>query len=98
MSTSHKTARFARIYEFAMDRLPELLGRSNARRGRPVRNLDRTGKPRSAEVRFRGIAEVDRRALLVDRDAIDPTVWSGRAVQEVSSAWLMRSCITVSGL
>ncbi len=30
--------------------------------------------------------------------AIDPTVWSGRAVQEVSSTWLMRSCITVSGL
>jgi hypothetical protein len=28
----------------------------------------------------------------------DPTVWSGRAVQEVSSTWLMRSCITVSGL
>src|SRR6266576_1461933 len=28
----------------------------------------------------------------------DPSVWSGRAVQEVSSTWLMRSCITVSGL
>src|SRR5262245_25334110 len=31
-------------------------------------------------------------------DANDPTVWSGRAVQEVSSIRLMRSCITVSGL
>jgi CheY-like chemotaxis protein len=31
-------------------------------------------------------------------DANDPTVWSGRAVQEVSSSWMMRSCITVSGL
>src|SRR4029450_6366756 len=31
-------------------------------------------------------------------NANDPTVWSGRAVQEVSSTWLMRSCITVSGL
>jgi len=30
--------------------------------------------------------------------ANDPTVWSGRAVQEISSTWLMRSCITVSGL
>ena len=28
----------------------------------------------------------------------DPTVWSGRAVQEVSSILAMRSCITVSGL
>jgi hypothetical protein len=30
--------------------------------------------------------------------ACGPTVWSGRALQEVSSTWLMRSCITVSGL
>jgi hypothetical protein len=28
----------------------------------------------------------------------DPNVWSGRAVQEASSTWLMRSCINVSGL
>jgi hypothetical protein len=31
-------------------------------------------------------------------DAIDPDVWSGRAVQEVSSILAMRSCINVSGL
>jgi hypothetical protein len=31
-------------------------------------------------------------------DAPDPNVWSGRAVQEASSTWLMRSCINVSGL
>src|SRR5262245_591241 len=28
----------------------------------------------------------------------DPDVWSGRAVQEALSTWLMRSCINVSGL
>ena len=28
----------------------------------------------------------------------DPSVWSGRAMQEVSSAWMMWSCVTVSGL
>jgi hypothetical protein len=28
----------------------------------------------------------------------DPNVWSGRALQEVSSTWQMRSCINVSGL
>ena len=28
----------------------------------------------------------------------DPDVWSGRALQEFSSIWLMRSCINVSGL
>ena len=33
-----------------------------------------------------------------DKDAIDPDVWSGRALQEVSSTWQMRSCINVSGL
>jgi hypothetical protein len=27
----------------------------------------------------------------------DPNVWSGRAGQEVSSIWLMRSCVNVSG-
>ena len=31
-------------------------------------------------------------------DAFDPYVWSGRAVQEVSSILAMRSCINVSGL
>jgi hypothetical protein len=30
--------------------------------------------------------------------ADDPHVWSGSAVQEASSTWLMRSCINVSGL
>ena len=39
------------------------------------------------------IAEISVNAV-----EFDPTVWSGRAVQEVSSTWLMRSCITVSGL
>jgi len=29
---------------------------------------------------------------------LTPTVWSGRAMQEVSSAWMMWSCVTVSGL
>ena len=28
----------------------------------------------------------------------DPHVWSGRALQEVSSTWQIRSCINVSGL
>ena len=41
---------------------------------------------------------MDDRAAMDDGDVNDPTVWSGRAVQEVSSTWLMRSCITVSGL
>ncbi|WP_247989533.1 hypothetical protein [Bradyrhizobium sp. 186] len=30
--------------------------------------------------------------------AFNPNVWSGRALQEVSSTWQMRSCINVSGL
>jgi len=38
------------------------------------------------------------RAASAATSHFDPTVWSGRAVQEVSSTWLMRSCITVSGL
>ena len=33
-----------------------------------------------------------------DRVANDPIVWSGRAVQGISSIWRMRSCINVSGL
>jgi hypothetical protein len=45
-----------------------------------------------------GIADLVRRPCCRWNDANDPTVWSGRAVQEVSSTWLMRSCITVSGL
>jgi hypothetical protein len=32
------------------------------------------------------------------RTVFDPNVWSGRALQEVSSTWQMRSCINVSGL
>jgi hypothetical protein len=32
------------------------------------------------------------------RAGFDPNVWSGRALQEALSTWLMRSCINVSGL
>ncbi|MEH2506488.1 hypothetical protein V1290_005299 [Bradyrhizobium sp. AZCC 1578] len=36
---------------------------------------------------------------IIGRDWYDiTTVWSGRALQEVSSTWQMRSCINVSGL
>jgi hypothetical protein len=49
-----------------------------------------------SEVRCR---RLNGKLLLTPRlTGFDPTVWSGRAVQEVSSTWLMRSCITVSGL
>jgi hypothetical protein len=41
------------------------------------------------------IRTLNRYGLKVD---FDPNVWSGRAVQEASSTWLMRSCINVSGL
>ena len=36
--------------------------------------------------------------LTVSLSDSDPNVWSGRAVQEVSSILAMRSCINVSGL
>ena len=45
-----------------------------------------------------GIADVNEGASLTDNDVNDPNVWSGRAVQEVSSILAMRSCINVSGL
>src|ERR1700757_444763 len=34
-----------------------------------------------------GIAEIDRPTPIAEGDARDPHVWSGRAVQEVSSIW-----------
>jgi len=36
--------------------------------------------------------------LSVSHSGCDPNVWSGRALQEVSSIRQMRSCINVSGL
>ena len=36
--------------------------------------------------------------LALSFSGFDPDVWSGRALQEVSSTWQMRSCINVSGL
>jgi len=51
---------------------------------------------RLAEARLAGYSGRD--LLTLSSSHFDPTVWSGRAVQEVSSTWLMRSCITVSGL
>jgi hypothetical protein len=39
-----------------------------------------------------------RDVLAPSLTGFDPNVWSGRAVQEVSSIWRMRSCINVSGL
>jgi hypothetical protein len=36
--------------------------------------------------------------LALSFSGFDPNVWSGRALQEVSSTWQMRSCINVSGL
>src|SRR5262249_42459776 len=35
---------------------------------------------------------------LFETYVLDPNVWSGRASQEGSSIWRMRSCINVSGL
>jgi hypothetical protein len=45
-----------------------------------------------------GTPDIGRRLAAAASDAIDPNVWSGRALQEVSSIWQMRSCINVSGL
>jgi hypothetical protein len=44
------------------------------------------------------IADVDGGVTSAEPVAIDPPVWSGRAMQEVRRPWLMWSCITVSGL
>jgi hypothetical protein len=44
------------------------------------------------------VREADGCGGLIRRDANDPFVWSGRAVQESFSTWLMRSCINVCGL
>ena len=47
---------------------------------------------------FPPIMRAKRKYLLHLRSgALDPNVWSGRALQEVSSIWRMRSCINVSG-
>jgi hypothetical protein len=43
-------------------------------------------------------SKTGKHVLILMFTAFDPNVWSGRAVQEVSSTWLMRSCINVSGL
>ena len=37
-------------------------------------------------------------AMFTRLASFDQNVWSGRALQEVSSTWQMRSCINVSGL
>jgi hypothetical protein len=47
-------------------------------------------------VRFRG--HTGKHLLVLSLTGFDPDVWSGRASQEVSSIWRMRSCINVSGL
>src|SRR5215471_4861937 len=45
------------------------------------------------------LLEEDRKQLAEGQsDAHDPNVWSGRALQEVSSIRQVRSCINVSGL
>src|SRR6266404_4977575 len=44
------------------------------------------------------LREERTRAGRYSTSANDPHVWSGRALQEVSSTWQMRSCINVSGL
>jgi hypothetical protein len=40
----------------------------------------------------------EREMLAMSLTGFDPNVWSGRAVQEVSTIPVMRSCINVSGL
>src|ERR1700756_1295373 len=53
----------------------------------------------SARIRKGRLVRVDRKRLPAGQtDAIDPNVWSGRALQEVSSIRQMRSCINVSDL
>jgi hypothetical protein len=53
------------------------------------------GVPTASDDRFRAIRTLSRHGL---RAEFDPDVWSGRALQEGLSTWLMRSCINVSGL
>nr|WP_249815574.1 MULTISPECIES: tetratricopeptide repeat protein [unclassified Bradyrhizobium] len=52
--------------------------------------------PRLVEVRTGRHSGLD--LLRLSSSHSDPYVWSGRALQEVSSTWQMRSCINVSGL
>jgi hypothetical protein len=47
-------------------------------------------------VRYQG--QSGKHMLSGSFSVFDPDVWSGRALQEVSSTWQMRSCINVSGL
>jgi len=52
-----------------------------------------------SHVRFRGIADIGPSRPRDHLDAIDPNVWSGRALQEdFFELGDMRSCINVSGL
>jgi hypothetical protein len=48
------------------------------------------------DVRYR--RNSGKHLLAMSFSHFDPNVWSGRALQEVSSTWQMRSCINVSGL
>jgi hypothetical protein len=50
----------------------------------------------AGDVGYRG--KSGKHLLSASISRFDPNVWSGRAVQEASSTWLMRSCINVSGL
>jgi hypothetical protein len=45
-----------------------------------------------------GLARARAKGTKLGRRRVDPNVWSGRALQEVSSPRQMRSCINVSGL
>ena len=51
-----------------------------------------------SQIDFRFRWKSGRAADITAISEFDPNVWSGRAVQEASSTWLMRSCINVSGL
>src|SRR5690349_17381527 len=70
----------------------------------PTDNLHQIGRKcpiatKSAYGLHAGSERVDRTCQRSGKAvAIDPNVWSGRALQEVSSTWQMRSCINVSGL
>jgi hypothetical protein len=46
----------------------------------------------------RSLGSSGKHVLTASLTGFDPDVWSGRALQEASSTWLMRSCINVSGL
>ena len=45
-----------------------------------------------------GQSDINQPTILAETVENDPYVWSGRALQEVSSTWQMRSCINVFGL